>query len=197
MKIIKPTKAIASAVRILKRGGVIIYPTETSYGIGADATNAKAIKKIIKLKGRAGKFMPIIISDMKMAEKYIVLNDDMRKLVKKFMPGPLTLIAEKKNVKTKKLLGGFRIPSNAFARKLAKKLSKPVTATSANISGKKPIYNIAEIKKVFAGKADLIIDAGRLPRRRPSTVFDVYNKKVVRQGKIKLKAIERVISSSS
>jgi L-threonylcarbamoyladenylate synthase len=188
----KDRKSIASAVAVLKRNGIVIYPTETSYGVGADATNIRALKKINRLKGRKGKFIPIIISDIKMTEKYFVLNSDMKKLMKRFMPGPLTLVAKKK-MKTKKLIGGFRIPSNRFALKLVKKFGKPVTATSANLSGDKPIYKISDIKKLFSGRVDLIIDAGNLKRRKPSTVFDVTNMKIIRKGKINKKEINKVL----
>lgn len=178
-------KAIVSASAILKKGGLIIYPTETCYGLGADATNLRAVRKIIEVKARkTGKFIPIIISDMKMAEKYIVLNKDIKKLMRKFMPGPLTLVAKKKKIKTKRLLGGFRIPSNRFAINLVRRFGKPITATSANISGKNPIYKISDIKKIFTDKVDLIIDSGNLLRRKPSTVFDVSSKRILRKGKI-------------
>jgi len=194
-EIVKATdnKAIPLAAGILHRGGLIIYPTETSYGIAADATNCNAIKKIDRLKKRAGKFMPIIVSDMKMAGKYIVLNADIKKLMKKFMPGPLTLVAKKKNMRTARLLGGFRIPANEFALKLVKKFGKPITATSANMSGKPQIYEISEIKKIFSGKIDLIIDAGSLPRRKPSTVYDIETNKIVRKGRITEREIMKAL----
>ncbi len=188
---INDRKAITSAVSVLKKGGIVVYPTETSYGVGADATNIRALKKINRLKGRKNKFLPIII-DRKMAGKYIVLNSDMKNLMKRFMPGPLTLVADKR-MKTKKLLGGFRIPANSFALNLVKRFGKPITATSANISGNKQIYGIKDVKKVFSGRADLIIDAGSLPRRQPSTVFDVRGMRILRKGKISLRKIGKVI----
>lgn len=191
---IKDDKAVSSAVAVLKKVGLIIYPTETSYGIGADATNVKALRKIIKVKTRkSGKFIPIIISDSKMAEKYIVLNKDIRKLMRKFMPGPLTLVAKKKNMEAKKLLGGFRIPANKFALKLARCFGKPITATSANISGSEGIYKIKDVVKIFKGRVDLIIDSGNLPIRKPSTVFDVSDRKILRRGNISKREILKSI----
>jgi len=190
-------KAIVFASAFLKKGGLVIYPTETCYGLGADATNLRAVRKIIRVKGRkSSKFIPIIISDMKMAERYIVLNNDIKKLMRKFMPCPLTLVAKKKNmprILAKKIIGGFRIPSNKFALGLVKKFGKPVTATSANISNNKPIYEIKEIKRVFLGRVDLIIDAGSLPRKRPSTVFDVSGRKIIRKGRISKKDVLKII----
>ncbi|MCX6818746.1 MAG: L-threonylcarbamoyladenylate synthase [Candidatus Aenigmarchaeota archaeon] len=188
-------KAVAKAVQVLRKGSLVIYPTETSYGIAADATNRNAIKMINSLKKRAGKFMPIIVSDMRMAGKYIVLNNDVRKLMKKFMPGPLTLVAKKKKLKTKGMLGGFRIPNNRFARGLVKSFGKPITATSANISGEPPIYKIREIRKAFYGKVEMIVDAGNLPKRKPSTVYDAERKVVIREGMIKEKDIIKAIGS--
>jgi len=129
-------RAIALAVKVLRKGGVVIYPTETAYGIAVDATSHEALAKVNKVKKRTGKFIPIIISDIKMASKYILLSSEMKKLVKKFMPGPLTLVAKKKDMKTARLLGGFRIPANRFALKMVKIFGKPITATSANVSGK-------------------------------------------------------------
>jgi L-threonylcarbamoyladenylate synthase len=186
-------KAVPLAVSILRKGGLVIYPTETSYGIAADATSPAAIKKINLLKKRAGKFMPIIVSDIKMAAKYIVLNNEIKKLMKRFMPGPLTLVAKKKNMRTARLLGGFRIPLNEFALKLVKSFGKPITATSANISNEPPIYGIGWIKKTFLGKVDLVIDAGNLKKRLPSTVFDAERRVIIRKGKIKEKEIMKAL----
>ena len=189
----KDKNAVTHAVKTLKKGGIVIYPTETSYGLGADATNLIAVKKINRIKGRREKFISIIISDKKMAEKYLVLNGDIRKLMRKFMPGPLTLVAKKKKLKTKTLLGGFRISSNRFASNLVKSFGKPITATSANISGKPGIYRLKDIVKIFSGKVDLIIDSGNLPKRRPSTVFDVSKRKIIRKGKIPKKEVLKIL----
>ena len=188
---IKDKKAVSSAVAVLKKGRLVVYPTETSYGLGADATNSRALEKINRIKKRKGKFIPIIVSDMKMAEKYLVLNNDIKKLIRSLMPGPLTLIAKKKRLDKK--IGGFRVPGNRFACNLAKRFGKPITATSANISGKKGIYRINEIIRVFSGKVELIVDSGNLPQKQPSTIFDVCSKKVLRKGKISRKEIFRIL----
>lgn len=188
-------KATVHAVKVLSKSGLVIYPTETAYGLACDATNANAIKKIFYVKKRKGKSIPIIVSSVKMIERYAVLDKDARKLMKRFMPGPLTLVVRKKNLPdalSKKTIG-FRIPANKFAINLVKKFGKPITATSTNLSGQKSIYNISEIKKIFIGKVDLIIDSGDLPKRSPSTVFDVNSRKLIRKGKISLKQIEKII----
>ena len=185
-------KAAAFAARVLRKGGIIVYPTETAYGIGADATNIGAIKKINKLKKRSNKLMPVILSEIKMAERYFFVDNEIKKLVKKFMPGPLTLAAKKRKT-ANEFIGGFRIPADKLASAISKKLGKPIIATSANLSGKNNIYKIKDIVKLFSGKVDLIIDAGNLRKRRPSTVFDVSERKLIRKGKISKREIDRVL----
>ncbi len=190
--------AVSEAVRVLKKGGIIVYPTETCYGIGADATNSNAIKKVISAKKRETKPISIIVSGLPMIRKYCFLNSDTAKLVKKLMPAALTLVVRKRNdVKQPRLLPellskntiGFRIPEGDFALKLVKQYGRPVTATSANISSEPQIYRIKEAERIFTGKVDLIINAGDLPRREASTVFDVKRRKILRKGKITRKQI--------
>lgn len=179
-------KAIRTAAKILHGGGIVIYPTESSYGIAADATNSKAIKKIFAIKKRPHeKNIPIIVADKKMASRYLLLTEDHKKLLR-LMPGPLTLTAQKKF--PAKYLGGFRISSNKAAEGLSKRLGKPLTATSANISGRKPLYRIKDVIKTF-GSVDLIIDSGDLPKRIASTVFSVEERKIIRKGPITKKEI--------
>ena len=192
----KDKNAISTAVRVLKKGGIIVYPTETSYGIGADATSSKAIRKIFRIKTRdKGKQISIIVSSLNMAKRYAIVDEFAQKLTQKFMPGPLTLISRKKNLPDilSKNTIAWRIPSHPFALALVKKFGKPVTATSANKSGKPQMYKINDVIKSFPGSVDLIIDAGNLPRRRPSTVFDASNKKVLRKGPVKERMLEELL----
>jgi len=188
----KGKNAIPAAVNVLEEGGVIIYPSESSYGMGADATNGKAVERIIKIKGRENKPIPIIVSSIEMAKKYAVIDPLTKRLMKKFMPGRLTLVVKKKkplpDILSKNTIG-FRLPPHEFSRLLLKALGKPITATSANRSGKLTLYKIKDVIRDFSGDVDLIIDAGNLPRRQPSTVYDVINKKIIRKGPVKEKEI--------
>lgn len=180
------TSAIEKAVSVLGAGGLIIYPTETCYGLGADATNKKAVAKVFRAKGRdADKKIAFAVSSLQMAKKYFMINDESEKLVKAFMPGPLTLVVNGDS---------FRIPSNKFALELIEKLGRPITATSANLSGQEPIYNADEIISTFAGNVDLIIDARNLPVRKASTVFDVDSRKILRDGQISEQRIIKVLA---
>lgn len=186
------SRAIKKAIHVLKNGGVIIYPTETAYGLGVDATNVKAVKKIFEIKKRPlEKKISVIVSSLDMAKRYLrfdkskIVEKRVSLLVNKFMPGPLTLVVGK---------NAFRITANKIALSLVRKFGKPITATSANISGKPAIYEINGIKKTFEDKVDLIMDAGNLPRRRLTTVFNVDKMKILRRGEISEKDILKVIT---
>lgn len=191
MKGDKPTKKlIEKAIDILKNGGLIVYPTETCYGIGCDALNENAVEKVYRVKKREKKKpISIIVSSLKMIRKYGKITKEVEYLVKKFMPGPLTIVVEKKR-KIPDILNpkeiAFRISSHPIAQQLVKELDKPITATSANISGSKPIYSSEEIVKIFNGKVDMIIDSGNLPLIQPSTIIRVKKSKIelIREGAI-------------
>ncbi len=196
--ILKPAKkGLLKAVRVLRKGGLLVYPTETAYGLGCDATSAKAVKKIYAVKGRGtNKPLSVIFGSMQIAKKYVSLDKPARLLMRKFMPGPLTLVTRPK----RKLAGSpkneiaFRIPSSEFALALAKKLKKPVTATSANISGKKPVYTFKDAFAIFNNKIDAIVDAGNLPERRVSTIFSLGSMSILRKGAISEKEIRKCLS---
>lgn len=180
------TMNLNQAVKILKQGGVIVYPTETCYGLGVNATNEKAIEKIFRIKKRdRGKPVSIIVADLKMAEKYCIIDEKTELLIDKFMPGPLTIVTEKKNLpgNLSKNTVGFRIPGHPIALELVKRFKKPITATSANISGEKPVYRMSELISI-AKKADYVVYGGDLPELPPSTVYDAKNGKILRQGPI-------------
>ncbi|MEM7819328.1 MAG: L-threonylcarbamoyladenylate synthase [Candidatus Aenigmatarchaeota archaeon] len=188
-KIIKinNNNAIKYAVNILKNGGLFIYPTETCYGIGADATNDDAVKKVFEIKQRPpNKYITVAFSDVDMIKKYIKISKNSEKLIKKFMPGPLTLVDNGV---------GFRIPKHKIILEIIKKFGKPITTTSANISGQRPLYKISDIIKTFSERVELILDAGDLKEIPPSTVFDVKKRKIIRNGPIKKREIIKVLNT--
>ncbi len=182
--------AVKYAVSALKQGGVIVYPTETSYGIGADFTNTKAKKRVYVIKQRTEeKRFSVIVDSIKTLKNYAKINKEALMLAKKFMPGPITVIVKRKPRGTL----AFRIPGNKFAFELAKKYKKPITATSANISGQQPLYKIKDVIRTFDSSVDLIIGAGNLPLRKPSTIYCTIKKKVLRKGPISEGEILKVI----
>jgi len=198
--VLKPTKsAIKATAEILAKGGLAIYPTESAYALGCDATSATAAEKVFALKGRAAKKpLPMIVGNIETAEKYGTLNRVARTLLKRFSPGPLTLIAPKKGNKIPDAVNTafvFRVTANKIAGALASSLGKPIISTSANPSGAGAIYSFAKVKKLFDGAVDVIIDGGDLEKRPVSTIVDVRSGKVVREGAISEEAIEKVLKN--
>jgi L-threonylcarbamoyladenylate synthase len=190
-------KIIKKVAKEILKGKVVIYPTETSYALGANALDKKAVEKIYKIKKEPTKSnILVIVSDLKTAEKYGVINKNAKKLVKKFMPGPLTLIVKRREnfpkLTNKDFV--FRISSNKIAHLLAKEAKVPITATSANIHGKPSIYSSKEVKKEFNGKVDIILDASDLKKVKPSTIIDVKGRiKLIREGPISFKKIKEFL----
>jgi L-threonylcarbamoyladenylate synthase len=177
--------AIEKAVSVLKKGRLIIYPTETQYGIGADAGDRKAVKKIFSIKQRpVEKNIIWAFSDVAMVKKYFSLDKDQEKLVRQLMPGPFTLVMNGQ---------AFRIPANRTARKIIKKLGRPITTTSANISGKETPVKIRDVIKIFNRKVDMIIDGGDLKKSLPSTIFRWEDKKILRKGPVMKKEIMKIL----
>ena len=209
MQVIKNNKgAVTAAVNSLKNGGLVVYPTETLYGIGADATNPGAVKKLTAYKDRPfGKPYSIAVTDLKMAEKYIELNTSARNLYKEFLPGPLTVISKGKHkvamgVESEDGTLGIRVPDYKLVIDIVRKFGKPITATSANASYKKRPYKISDILENISDKQkrliDLIIDVGELPHNEPSTVIDTTldDPVALRQGKIKLTNKNEILSKN-
>jgi L-threonylcarbamoyladenylate synthase len=200
--------SIENVANILKSGGVVIYPTETVYGIGVDATNLEAVKKLTEYKNRPfGKPYSVAVTDPKMAKKYVTLNQTAKNLYKEFLPGPITVISRGKHkvasgVESEDGTLGIRIPDYKLVLDIVKKLGRPITSTSANASYKKRPYKISDILDNISAKQkrliDLIIDAGTLPRNEPSTVIDTTLDEPVtlRQGEVRLSDKNEVLSRS-
>ena len=186
MKILKLNSNRADTIEAvsncLKNNGLVIYPTETVYGIGASAVSAKAIDKLLKYKGRReGKPLSIAVTDQKMAEKYVEINEQALKFYKNFLPGPFTVISKSKNRVDPRINSefgtlGIRIPDYSLITDIIKNFGQAITSTSANASGKKRPYKIQDIFDGLSEKQksliDLVIDAGELPKNEPSIVVD-------------------------
>lgn len=182
---------LKEAVETLRSGGVVLFPTETAYGLAADATNAKAVAKVAKLKGRPKeKTFPLIVSSTAMADRYGHLRCLGRRLAKTYWPGPLTLVIETR--KDSGLVSGVarddgtiavRVSSHPVAQTLSRQLGKPIVSTSANKAGAPVAYSVEGTHM----KADFVIDGGKLPKRKPSTIARIVDKKieVLRKGPIK------------
>ena len=188
-------ECVMRAAGVLRRGGVIIYPTDTLYGLGADALSDEAVGRVYDIKGRdEGKPMHAVFADLEMVAEYAEINDLARELAKKFLPGALTLVMKKKpGLDTGIVRGletiGIRIPDNEFCLELARTFGKPYTATSANRSGQVPEISVEKIVAQLGDAAhlvDMAIDAEVFPMRPPTTVVNVVSGKpvVLREGAI-------------
>jgi len=185
MRILKISKknfkeVVKISTKAVKEGKIVVCPTDTVYGLIANATNKKAVEKIFKIKRRQKeKAIPIFIKDLKMAKKLARIDRRQEEFLKKIWPGKITIIFKSKKPKMRvyginKGTIGLRMPDYKTANLLLQKLNFPLTGTSANISGKSPSGNIKKILSQFQNKEhqpDLVIDAGNLPKRKPSTVL--------------------------
>lgn len=189
---------LATAVAALTRGELVIYPTETSYGLGADATNRLAIQALLAYKGnRLNKALSVAVADEEMAAEYIVMNPVASSLFSTLLPGPITVIAKSRGkvdsqVESKRGTLGIRYSSLPLVSQLVRAFGKPITATSANTSGSKQVFSFDEWKKYIPltrrEMVGVFIDHGLLPIRPPSTVVDttLENPEVLRQGELVL-----------
>lgn len=200
--ILKASCALDEAREVFRRGGVIAYPTETFYGLCVDPFNTEAVERLFTLKGRSARSpVSVIISDLSMLEEVAVeVTADSKTLMKKFWPGPLTLIFKARPNVPPELLGstgkiGVRVSSNPIAQRLSQALSSPITATSANPAGRTPPVSAEEVLGYFDGSIDILIDGGRLKGRLGSTVVDASGDglKVVRVGEVPIEEILKAL----
>ncbi len=193
---------IKIAAKVLRRGGLVAFPTDTVYGLGADALNPKAVKKIFKVKKRLlTNPLPILIAKKTDLKKYTsIAPAKVKKLINKFWPGPLTIALSKKKiipdiVTSGKKSVGVRVPDNPVAVSLIQALGRPLAATSANLSGRPSPKNAMAVKKYLNNKIDLILDGGKTKLGRESTVLDCTTSlpTLLRPGAIKIKTLEKLI----
>ena len=186
---------IARAAGIIRSGGLVIFPTETVYGIAAAAFNEKAIERLYKVKARPGnKLLTMHISDIGMVVKTgVVITPGAKRLMDKYWPGPLTIILKEKDDRSI----GFRMPSHKVALAMISCCGVPVVAPSANISGKRPPTDAKAALAELDGLVDLVIDAGKTEVGIESTVIDMTTDvpKILRQGALSKSDIEKEIGS--
>lgn len=184
-------KLLKEPAEIIRSGGIVIFPTETVYGIGANGLDEKAVDKLYKVKNRSlNKPISLLVSNMEMIEKITKnISNKEYKLMNKFFPGPFTIILKKKNIIPDIVTSGgdtvgIRMPSGEIARKLVEYANVPIATPSANISGKPSGTNIDSIIRDFEGKVDYIIDGGESKIGIASTIVQVVNEEIhiLREG---------------
>lgn len=195
-------KVIKRATDVLKSGGLLVYPTDTAYGLGGNALNGAVVRKVYEVKGRDFiKPTHIIVSGWEMINQLTFANKAAKLLYEKFLPGPLTIILPKKKIVPDILTAGLptlgvRIPHNLITQSLSRLINFPYTTPSANKSGGKTPYSIKDIKRELdIKKIDLVLDAGRLPTVLPSTVVDlsISPPRLLREGPVKKVELEKTL----
>jgi L-threonylcarbamoyladenylate synthase len=175
--------SIDMAVKVLRRDGLIVYPTETVYGLGADALSEDAVLKVYAAKNRPlSKPISIAVSDMNMLDAVAVVDDATQTFIERFLPGPVTVILPAKSCLPEILTGGtglvgIRWPDHKIALAIIARFDSPITATSANVSGEKPPSSPGDVHVPH----DYLIDDGKLPGT-PSTVVDLTTRRILRRG---------------
>lgn len=186
------------AAKAIGKGSLVVYPTDTLYALGCDALNEKAVRRVFEVKRRSrSKPLPIAASSIAMMKKYAVVSKRAEKLARKFLPGALTLVLKKKSLPDALTVGrgdvAIRIPDSEIALKLIRLAGVPLVATSANITEQTPPISVEEVLEQIK-EVDIIIDAGKLGARVPSTILDLTDEpKILREGKIKREALEAAL----
>jgi L-threonylcarbamoyladenylate synthase len=194
-------EVVLDALRVLREGGVVAYPTETFYGLGVDARSALACRRLFELKGRPEeKALPCIVSGLAQFEESARgLGGAALALARKFWPGPLTLVVEARPGLAASSPDGsvaMRVSSVRLARDLAEGLGAPITATSANRSGLPPAMTAFEVDARLGSETDLILDGGPCPGGLPSTIVDVRESspRLLREGRVPFAEVKRILS---
>ena len=201
----KDYQKLRYSAEIIKNGGIVVFPTETVYGIGTNGLDKEAVERLYKIKERPlNKPISLLVSDYEMIEKVVKdINELEYKIMKKFFPGPLTIILNKKDIVPDIVTSGgstvgIRMPEEEITRKLIEYAGVPIAAPSANISGKPSGIDLQEIVKEFEDKVDYYIDGGKSKIGIGSTIVKVENNtiKILREGSISKKEIEDLINDT-
>jgi len=201
MRVLKASlKNIKIASETVKLGGLVVYPTDTVYGLGCDPFNIEAVKRVFKVKGDRRKPLPILASDVQRVKEIAHLSKEAEKVAKRFWPGPLTVVVPQKlalpplvTCNTDSV--GVRVPKHDSALQLIRLSGGLLVGTSANKTGAKPPKTAQEVAKQLGEEVDIILDEGPVPLGVSSSVVDFTGTepKLVRKGPVKLRDIQNVL----
>lgn len=191
-------KQVELVAEIVRRGGVILYPTDTIYGLGCDVLNRDAVRRIMQIKGRPeGKPLIVLASDLKMVRALI---DDfppsVSGLIDQFWPGALTIVFKASKLVSPEVTAGtntvaIRVPGNRFCRELVRSAGTPIVSTSANRSGTVPHRLVELLRGEFGDEVDCCVDGGDLEEVQPSSIIDATTAppRLIREGVINRNAL--------
>ena len=202
LRVLKATaKNILTASEIVRRGRLVVYPTETIYGLGCDPLNVKAVERIFEVKGAREKPLPVLASDIEHVEKIAYLSWKARRVAVRFWPGPLTLVLPKTTILpgiVTSNLGsvGVRVPMHNIAIKLIHSSNGLLVGTSANKTGEKPSRSAQEAADQIGDEVDMILDGGPTTYGLPSTIVDLTSErpKILRKGPVSMNEILNIFS---
>jgi len=197
MTVLKATKNnIMAAAQIVKQGGLVVYPTETVYGLGCDPLNVQAVTRILEVKGNRNKPLPVLAASIVDAEKVAFVSQNGKKLAAKFWPGPLTMVFPKKPVLQDVVTFGLdsvglRIPDNNVILQLLSLCGGLLVGSSANRTREEPPRFVQEMSDELKEMVDVVLDGGATVQGMPSTVADLTQDKprILREGPISLEEI--------
>jgi len=195
-------------ISVLGRGGLVVYPTDTVYGLLADATGAKAVRKLIAFKNRPpGKPVSVFVETLGAARAYVRIDEDRLQTIQPLVPGPFTFVFPSLHklpviLESERGTLGIRLPNYLPVQRLVSRFGKPLTATSANLAGRAPHHSLgaflSDLSPEKQSLIDLVVDAGTLPHNRPSTVVDLSDAdvRILRAGDLPFKKEEVFLSQS-
>lgn len=196
--------AISEAVQCLKEGKIIVYPTDTIYGLGCDALNEKAVRKIFAIKKRdKNKPVSVIVKDIDSIKKIAFLDNKTKSVAEKLLPGPYTLIFPGPKNIPEIITGGknsigIRIPNNKICQEIVKTFTNPIVTTSVNLSGEESLNDPFKIVDHFKSKdlvPDLVLNCGKIKKAQPSIIVDLTKKspQILRSGTRSLKEVMELL----
>jgi L-threonylcarbamoyladenylate synthase len=185
------------------KGGIVAYPTDTVYGLGCDPRNSRAVKRVMAVKGKREKPLPILVTSPAVADRIAVMDRQARALTSRFWPGPLTLVLKLRVRFPNSLTLGrktiaVRCPNDQAALRLIERCGGLLTGTSANLAGYPPCTSAKMVLRCLGDRIDAVVDGGRSPRRVGSTIvrIDRHRVMIVRKGPIRNGQVKRTLSGT-
>ncbi|MFA6602664.1 MAG: L-threonylcarbamoyladenylate synthase [Candidatus Shapirobacteria bacterium] len=209
MEVIKLTGSwLEKATKVISEGGLVVFPSDTVYIIAVDPTNQKAVNKLLAFKNRwTGKAISVAVANTQMAKKLVEFGEKEERVYNQLLPGPFTVVSRGKHkvapgIEAENGTLGIRIPNNEYILELVGALDRPITATSANLSGRTPHYSLESFLNTLSAKKremiDLAVDGGKLPKNKPSTVIDISSgeMEILRRGDLVAGKSQSLVSKS-